>query len=198
MQAGIEKEEVDFWDFYNCFPVAARIAIKTLDLSESIMPTVTGGLPYFGGPGNNYSMHAICQMVELLRKYPEKKGFVHSVSWFMSKYSIGIYSGTRPEKFQRRDPEEYMHDIDKRFPDVTVLEGISGIFEVETYTVSYSRGRRTSFSDLSLQKMEKGERLFAVNNTDVTLMTSMTMDEPIGKKAKILNLPDGETFTKIS
>ncbi len=73
MQAGIEKEEVDFWDFYNCFPVAARIAIKTLDLSESIMPTVTGGLPYFGGPGNNYSMHAICQMVELLRKYPEKE-----------------------------------------------------------------------------------------------------------------------------
>jgi len=197
MQAGIEKEEVDFWDFYNCFPVAARIAIKTLDLSESIMPTVTGGLPYFGGPGNNYSMHAICQMVELLRKYPEKKGFVHSVSWFMSKYSIGIYSGTRPEKFQRRDPEEYMHDIDKRFPDVTVLEGISGIFEVETYTVSYSRGGEP-LSAIIIAKNGKGERLFAVNNTDVTLMTSMTMDEPIGKKAKILNLPDGETFTKIS
>ncbi len=90
-----------------------------------------------------------------------------------------------------------MHDIDKRFPDVTVLEGISGIFEVETYTVSYSRGGEP-LSAIIIAKNGKGERLFAVNNTDVTLMTSMTMDEPIGKKAKILNLPDGETFTKIS
>jgi acetyl-CoA C-acetyltransferase len=198
MQAGIGKEEVDFWDFYNCFPIAARIAIKTLDLSESIMPTVTGGLPYFGGPGNNYSMHAICQMVELLRKYPEKKGLVHSLSWFMSKYSVGIYSGIRPEKFQRLDPEEYMHDIDKRFPDVTILEDATGIFEIETYTVSYNRSGEP-VSAIIIAKNGKGERLFAVNDTEVTLMTSMTMDEPIGKKARIFHDPsDGlHRFTDI-
>jgi Thiolase-like protein type 1 additional C-terminal domain len=26
--------------------------------------TVTGGLPFFGGPGNNYSMHAIAETVQ--------------------------------------------------------------------------------------------------------------------------------------
>ena len=32
--------------------------------------TVTGGLPYHGGPGNNYSTHAIARMVERLRAKP--------------------------------------------------------------------------------------------------------------------------------
>jgi acetyl-CoA C-acetyltransferase len=29
--------------------------------------TVTGGLPYFGGPGNNYSMHAIAETLAQMR-----------------------------------------------------------------------------------------------------------------------------------
>jgi acetyl-CoA C-acetyltransferase len=32
--------------------------------------TVTGGLPFFGGAGNNYSMHAIASMVRRLRAEP--------------------------------------------------------------------------------------------------------------------------------
>lgn len=29
--------------------------------------TITGGMPFFGGPGNNYSGHAIADMVGRLR-----------------------------------------------------------------------------------------------------------------------------------
>ena len=32
--------------------------------------TVTGGLPYAGGPGNNYAMHSIAVMMEKLRARP--------------------------------------------------------------------------------------------------------------------------------
>jgi len=28
--------------------------------------TLTGGLPYFGGPGNNYSMHAIVSGITII------------------------------------------------------------------------------------------------------------------------------------
>ena len=38
--------------------------------------TVTGGLTFGGGPLNNYVMHSIARMVELLRDNPGKKGFV--------------------------------------------------------------------------------------------------------------------------
>lgn len=55
--------------------------------------TVTGGMPYFGGPGNNYALHAICCMVETLRRDREAFGLVQALSWFISKHSVGIYSG---------------------------------------------------------------------------------------------------------
>ena len=35
--------------------------------------TVTGGLPFHGGPGNNYSMHGIVAMLDVLRS-PAQRG----------------------------------------------------------------------------------------------------------------------------
>ena len=32
--------------------------------------TLTGGLPYFGGPGNSYSLHAIAETVAEMRDKP--------------------------------------------------------------------------------------------------------------------------------
>ncbi len=183
-QAGIEKNQVDFWDFYNCFPIPAQLAVKALDLDEETVPTVTGGLPYFGGPGNNYCLHSICSMMEQIRKKPEKKGLLHSLSWFMSKYAIGIYSGVKPDTFQRRDPEEYMHDVDKQFPDVDILDETTGAFEIETYTVTMNRDGEPE-SAVIIAKTDKNERLFALNDQDTSLMKAMTTEEPIGKKAKI-------------
>ena len=64
--------------------------------------TVTGGLPYFGGAGNNYSMHAIASMVRRLRAAPGEVGLVAANGGFLSKYSVGIYS-TRPAPWQGFD-----------------------------------------------------------------------------------------------
>ena len=38
--------------------------------------TLTGGLPFFGGAGNNYSMHAIAETVQRARSNPGTFGFV--------------------------------------------------------------------------------------------------------------------------
>lgn len=183
-QAKIEKNEITFWDFYNCFPVAGQIAIKTLDLPKSTPPTIIGGLPYFGGPGNNYSLHAIYKMVELLRDAPEKKGLVQSLSWFMSKYSVGIYSGTRPNNFERRNPEEYIHDVDKNIPNKRILQEANGIIEIETYVVSFNKEGNPQ-SAIIVAQNEKSERLFAMNDNDIPLTASMTLNEPIGRRVQI-------------
>ncbi|MCP4749777.1 MAG: acetyl-CoA acetyltransferase, partial [Proteobacteria bacterium] len=183
-QAEVDKSEINQWDFYNCFPVPAQVAVQTLGLPDSVVPTVVGGLPYFGGPGNNYTLHAICGMVERLRENPEQKGLVQALSWFMSKYSVGIYSGIRPEKFQRRDPAEYMYEVDELYPDVVVLTGAGGTFEIETYTVSVNREGEPE-SAVVIARNENRERLFALNVDDRALMTSMTQEEPIGKNVRI-------------
>ena len=58
--------------------------------------TLTGGLPYHGGPGNNYSTHAIVAMLDALRAPGHRGdfGFVTANGGFMSKASAGIYSTT--------------------------------------------------------------------------------------------------------
>ena len=47
--------EIDAFDIYSCFPSAIQIACDEigLDIDDPRNLTVTGGLPYFGGPGNN-------------------------------------------------------------------------------------------------------------------------------------------------
>ena len=67
--AGLGIDEVGLLDFYSCFPCVIEMAHDALDVatSDPRRSSVTGGLPYFGGPGNSYTMHSIATMAELLR-----------------------------------------------------------------------------------------------------------------------------------
>lgn len=55
---------------------------------------MTGGLPFFGGPGNNRSMRAIATMVSLLRARPGGYGLVTANGGLLSRHATGIYSTT--------------------------------------------------------------------------------------------------------
>ncbi len=56
-------------DIYSCFPSAVTAACDALGLATdgSDQLTVTGGLPYFGGPGNAYSLFALAESATRLR-----------------------------------------------------------------------------------------------------------------------------------
>ena len=54
--------------------------------------TLTGGLPYFGGAGNNYSMHGVAETVAECAKRAGLFGLVGANGGMMSKYSVGVYS----------------------------------------------------------------------------------------------------------
>ena len=58
--------------------------------------TVTGGLPFHGGPGNNYSMHGIVAMLDVLRSPAQRGtfGMVTANGGFLSKHAAGLYSTT--------------------------------------------------------------------------------------------------------
>jgi acetyl-CoA C-acetyltransferase len=55
-------------------------------------------LPFFGGPGNNYSMHGIAETVSEMRERPGQFGLVGANGGIMSKYSAGVYS-TEPAEW---------------------------------------------------------------------------------------------------
>ena len=98
-RAGISVDAVSHFDLYSCFPVVVSIAMESLGITnrDPRPLTVTGGLPFFGGPGNNYSMHAIASMVEVLRKSPARVGLVGSNGGYMSRHAVGIYSSIAPK-----------------------------------------------------------------------------------------------------
>src|SRR6202007_751959 len=60
--------DMRFFDLYSCFPSAVEIACQEIGIAEDDPRglTVTGGLPYFGGPGNNYVTHSISEMMRRL------------------------------------------------------------------------------------------------------------------------------------
>ena len=55
---------------------------------------MTGGLPFFGGAGNNYSAHALVEAVQKARGDAGSFAFVGANGGWMSKYSSGVYSTT--------------------------------------------------------------------------------------------------------
>ncbi len=93
-QAGRRADDMDLLDIYSCFPCAVSAVAGHLGLPADGSRTLslTGGLPYFGGPGNNYTMHGLAEAVSRLQAAPGAFALVTAVGGMMSKHAAGIYS----------------------------------------------------------------------------------------------------------
>jgi acetyl-CoA C-acetyltransferase len=97
--AGVGVDDVTTIDIYSCFPSAVQLAAGALGVrvDDERGLTMTGGLPYFGGPGSNYVSHSIAYTAERLRERPGI-GLVTGVGWYMTKHSLGLYGSEPPPK----------------------------------------------------------------------------------------------------
>ena len=140
--------------------------------------TVTGGLPYFGGPGNSYSMHAIASMVEQLRARPGTFGLVGANGGHMSKYAVGIYS-TQPAEFVRCDSSALQAQIDSS-PAPSVTVEADGPATIESYTVVH--GKTGPSQAVVVARLDgTGERFLAnTHDEDDRTLHSMIQDDPLG------------------
>ncbi|MEO0466754.1 MAG: acetyl-CoA acetyltransferase [Pseudomonadota bacterium] len=185
-QASLAATDISVFDLYSCFPCAVTCADDALGgaATASGQPlTVTGGLPYFGGPGNNYSLHAIASMVERLRKRPGAIGLVLANGGWMHKEAAGIYGAARPREFTPPNPVTPLPDMVKIDPDPS-----SGI--VEGWTIV--RGRDGSPVGIVSCRTESGARFFA--NPDEGGLAILREDaSPIGRTVSTLR--EGEVNT---
>lgn len=92
-------DEMSVFDFYSCFPSVVEMACDALGMShrDPRGVTLTGGLPYFGGPGNAYTMFGIATLSDWLRTEGTGLGLANGIGWYATKHSVGIY-GTEPPK----------------------------------------------------------------------------------------------------
>ena len=189
--AGIGLGDISHIDLYSCFPSAVQIGAEALGLAldDPRGLTVTGGLPYAGGPGNNYAMHSVAVMMQRLRAKPGDYGLVTANGWFLTKQSTGIYS-TRPptQPFARQDPAGIQGQIDALTRPI-VIEAPQGRGRIETYTVVH--GREGYLMGIVIGRDEQDRRFVAQVASDPQVLESLETNEGIGRMGDVRSAPAG-------
>jgi acetyl-CoA C-acetyltransferase len=187
--AGRTADELAHIDLYSCFPSAVQMAAAALGLAidEPHRPlTVTGGLTFAGGPGNNYAMHAIATMADVLRNDPGSVGLVSALGWYVTKHALGVYSTTPPPDGYRHAGDAVQAEIDAlpRRPIVAVWDGPA---VAESFTVTYERDGTPSVGIVACL-VEDGGRTWATT-TDADLIEALLLDGLFGRPVRVA--PDG-------
>ncbi|HZD66355.1 MAG TPA: hypothetical protein VE152_09675 [Acidimicrobiales bacterium] len=191
-RAGLGLDDVDLFDLYSCFPSAVELAMKAVGLGwDDPRPrTVTGGLAYAGGPGNDYATHALAAMVERLRADQGLVGYVSALGMTATKHAVvllsadpavvrgatgGAASITLPEP-QRRGPP--------------LVQAPTGPATIETYTVYYDRDGTAAAVPVVL-RLSGGDRSVALAEPAGPAAAALTATEGVGRQGMVDAGEDG-------
>ncbi len=175
----LAPDDLAFVDLYSCFPSAVQVAACELGLAGDRPLTVTGGLTFGGGPLNDYVLHSIARMVELLRDEPDRKGLITANGGFLTKHAFGVYAGHAPAHDFRHENLQARVDALPRREWVTDHEGE---VLIESYSVMYGAGGPVIGHAACL--LADGKRTWA-NTEDRDLAVEMTRREFCGRRASI-------------
>ena len=182
-QAEISLSDIKHFDLYSCFPSAVQIAKKELAIPEEKKDlTVTGGLPYFGGPGNSYTMFSTTEMVRQLRKKPQTYGLLTANSWFITKHAALVMSTIPAKPFEKINNSSVQKDINSKAIQ-NFTETPSGNGKIDTYTVI--NGRKGLEFALIIGTLDDGTRFIANSEKDEILLNSMIKNEMLDAKVSV-------------
>ena len=139
--AGIGIDDVDAFDLYSCFPSSVRLACDALGLAvdDPRGLTVTGGLPYAGGPASGYLTHAIASTFDRLRREPGQ-ALITGVGMHLAKHVAAVWS-SRPAASAAVAPDlvRLQAEVDGEQQREPLLTSWSGAGTVRAYTVAHGR-----------------------------------------------------------
>jgi acetyl-CoA C-acetyltransferase len=139
--ADLAIDKIKYLDFYSCFPIAVSSIAEPLGLpTDGSRPlTLTGGLPFFGGAGNNYSMHAIATVIDKLRADRDAYGLVVANGGYLSKHSAAVYSGRAPASWQACSSRTAQAEA-KKPTGIRIDETARGAACIESYAAIVNKG----------------------------------------------------------
>ena len=186
--AGVGVDDIARFDLYSCFPSAVQVAMKELGLAGCVggddRPlTVTGGLSFFGGPGNNYVSHSVAAMVDACRADPGSLGLVTALGYYLTKHSAGIYSTTPPARgYVQADPEATNAKI-AATPARQPAGAYAGPATVEATVVQFSREGDPALAVVATLTPDRRRAL--ANCTDPSVLASMVTEEWAGRSVEL-------------
>jgi acetyl-CoA C-acetyltransferase len=169
--AGVGVDDLDHVDIYSCFPSAVQVAALELGLptDDPHRPlTVTGGLTFAGGPWNNYVMHSIATMAELLRANPAAHGLITANGGYLTKHSFGVYSATPPPAAFRW--EDVQPEVDRE-PTRAALVEWDGEGTVESWTTPFDRDGRPEKAFLTVRTGDDARALALIDDPEAAAVT---------------------------
>jgi len=194
--AGKTVADVAMFDLYSCFPSAVEIACEEIGIEEddSRDLTVTGGLPYFGGPGNNYVMHSIAEMVERMRRNPGAFGLVTANGNYVTKLAAGLYSTTPLDHpWAREDPAILKRDLDQ-LRKAPFTETPCGAAAIESYTVVHSKKGR-EIGIIVGRLAESGARFIANTPNHPAVLEDLESRDALGRPGVVRTENGRNLFT---
>jgi acetyl-CoA C-acetyltransferase len=180
-RAGVELADIDAFDLYSCFPSSLRLGCDALGLTidDPRGLTVTGGLPYAGGPASGYMMHAITSAFEALGG-ATRHTMVTGVGMHMAKHVAAVWSSTPNVSSSTAD--SLQAEVEAAQPRRHLLTTYAGPGTVCAYTVAHGRDGVPEQGLLVLDT-EDGRALARVYDAD--LLADAESRELVGQRVTV-------------
>jgi acetyl-CoA C-acetyltransferase len=181
--AGLGVDDIAHLDLYSCFPSAVEVAAEALGLplDDPARPlTVTGGLTFAGGPGNNYVTHSLAAMLGRLRADAGAAGLVTGNGYYLTKHALTVLGTRDPDRpFQYTNTQAEVDAL----PRVTVRTDYTGPARCETYTVLYGADGAPEYA-LMACRTPGGERVWTRGDEE-GLLEYLVGDDPLGRTVEV-------------
>lgn len=175
--AGVGWNKLSAVDLYSCFaiPIFNLLDAFKLQRDDPRCWTLTGGLPFFGGAGNNYSAHGIAEAVARCRSAPGSFALVGANGGIMSKYAAAVYSTAPADWGTSR-----WTSLARIAPAFDVLDSFDGEAEAESFTIQPGKHGEVA----TLVARVNGARVCA-NSTDPGVAKELRAGRVAGRRVRI-------------
>jgi acetyl-CoA C-acetyltransferase len=178
---GVAMADVEHLDLYSCFPIAVTMAAEGLGVPEGRELTVTGGMPFAGGPFNNYVFQATCAAADRLVSRAGH-ALVSCVSGLYTKQGFTLWSSAPPARpFAVVDVTEQVRAAEPELPVATVSSGKGSIAGC---TVLYEAGVPTRA--VAVVDLEDGTRT-TCGSSDSAVIDALLTEEGVGRPVVLLD-----------
>jgi acetyl-CoA C-acetyltransferase len=188
---GLDAQEVDLVELYSCFPCVPRMAARHLGRSLDATTTVTGGLTFFGGPGNDYMLHAVAAMVRAIRGGRGAHGLLYGQGGYATKHHAMVLADRPANTYPVDDAVARQYVVDALVRP-RLLDAYTGEGAIETLVMPYGRDGepervvivgRAPTGDRFVARMEPtGDAVAVLTDPD---------EEPLGRPVRVEESPDG-------
>jgi len=180
--AGISSRDLTAAELYSCFPAAIQSFALDLQLEDVCPLTVTGAMPFAGGPYNHFSLEGVARMVEVLRTAGpgRRAGLVSNLSGIFGKQACAVFSNLpNVGGYGYEDITAAVAATDTPVP----LDGdYAGPATIVGYTVAFNRD--DPLYGIAICDTPGGARTVA-RAEDKPLLQAMTQAEFCGRQVEI-------------